>query len=68
MSKIASFSLPSDGEIVVCNGVAYEWDVVEEVNEHFERWGWLALCPACDLQKVYGVTSACVVQSLPVFL
>ena len=67
MAQVAAFGLPSEGDVVVCKGMAYEWDVVEEINDHFERWGWVPLCPACDLQAVFGVTSGHIVEALPVF-
>jgi hypothetical protein len=67
MAQVAGFGLPKEGEVVVCKGMAYEWEVVEEIGEHFERWGWSLLCPACDLQRVFGVTSGHIVESLPVF-
>jgi hypothetical protein len=45
---IAGFGLPEEGDKVVVGGLVYEWDVVEEIDEHHERWGWVVFCPLQD--------------------
>lgn len=62
---VAGFGLPNEGEMVVCGKYVYEWDVVEEIDEFHERWGWSLFCPVVDAAKVYGLRNLPVVQSLP---
>lgn len=63
--SIAGFGLPNDGEMVICGSYVYEWDVLEEVDEHHERWGWNLFCPVSDATRVYNLMNLPVVQFLP---
>ena len=48
MAQIAGFGLPEEGEKIVVGGLVYEWDVIEEIDEYHERWGWVVFCPLQD--------------------
>ena len=63
--EIAGFGLPSEGDMVVCGKYVYEWDVVEEIDDFHERWGWKLFSPVVDAARVYGLNNIPVVQSLP---
>lgn len=64
---IAGFGLPRHGELIACRGIVYEWDVIEEVDEYYERWGWCVLCSASDSFSLYKIKSVPVVEELPLF-
>lgn len=67
MSAVAGFGLPLPGEMLACGNFVYEWEVVEELGDHFERWGWVLFCPVADSALLCGNQPIHRVAQLPQF-